>query len=89
MDHLLIIGGIAGGIILLLLIGGPFKPFRAAGKTLMKIVVGALGLFLLNTVGAQWNFHIPINVITASICGLLGLPGFGALAVIQLYILPH
>jgi inhibitor of the pro-sigma K processing machinery len=89
MNHLAVVLIIIGLIILLLLVGAPLKPLRFAGKTMIKIIVGALLLFGLNIVGTQINLHIPINLVTASITGILGIPGLAALAVIQMYILPH
>ncbi|WP_028401893.1 pro-sigmaK processing inhibitor BofA family protein [Ectobacillus panaciterrae] len=89
MNHFVVILVIAGLIILLLLVGAPLKPLRFLGKTSIKIMVGALLLFGLNIIGTQVDLHIPINLATASITGILGVPGLIALAVIQMYILPH
>lgn len=87
MNHILIISSIVGCIILLLVMG--LKPIRFIGSMFVKIAIGALLLFALNVIGAQINFHIPINLITASVSGLLGIPGIAALAIIQLFVLPH
>ncbi|HDX9579931.1 pro-sigmaK processing inhibitor BofA family protein [Bacillus cytotoxicus] len=88
MERSLIISGILTLIFLLLIVGAPTKPFRFVGRLLVKIVVGALLLFAVNIVGTQFNFHLPINVVTTFVSGFLGLPGVGALVVIKLYILP-
>ncbi|WP_020063143.1 pro-sigmaK processing inhibitor BofA family protein [Bacillus sp. 123MFChir2] len=88
MEHSLIIGGILTLIFILLIVGASIKPFRFVGGLLVKIVIGALLLFAVNIVGAQFNFHLPINVGTTFVSGFLGLPGIGALIVIKLYILP-
>ncbi|WP_410773746.1 pro-sigmaK processing inhibitor BofA family protein [Ectobacillus funiculus] len=87
MDHIAVIAIVAGIIMLLMLAGAPLKPFRFIGMSIIRVLVGALLLFILNVIGAQLNLHIPINLITASVCGFLGIPGLGALAVIQMYIL--
>ena len=87
MNQTLVITSILGLIVLLLCMSVPIKPFRFIGTLLVKVVVGALLLFGLNIIGTQVNLHVPINLVTSSICGFLGIPGLCALAVIQFYIL--
>jgi inhibitor of the pro-sigma K processing machinery len=84
----IVVVSITGVLILLLLfIGTPFKPIRFLGQGVIKILIGALLLFFLNAVGNQFGLHIPINLITSSVSGLLGIPGLCALVVIQTLIL--
>ncbi|WP_249317214.1 pro-sigmaK processing inhibitor BofA family protein [Bacillus sp. FJAT-50079] len=79
---------IIGGIILILLfISLPGKLLKWTGQAVMKILIGALFLFFLNAVGNQFGVFVPINFVTSSISGFLGLPGVAALTIIQLYIL--
>ncbi len=75
-----------GAILLLLLFGNPVKLLRFLGQGVIKILTGALLLFFLNTFGSNFGIHIPINLITASISGFLGIPGVCALTAIQLWI---
>jgi inhibitor of the pro-sigma K processing machinery len=79
-----VLGGLMG---LLLILGAPIKPIRMVGSGLVKIMIGALGLFIINSIGTLMDFHIPINLITASICGFLGIPGMAALIAIDQIIL--
>ncbi|UOY91396.1 pro-sigmaK processing inhibitor BofA family protein [Ectobacillus sp. JY-23] len=88
MNNLLVISCIVGLIVMLLLIGAPLKPIRFVGGTIVKILLGAIFLFVLNMAGSKYGLHVPINAVTASITGILGIPGIIALAVIQLYIIP-
>jgi inhibitor of the pro-sigma K processing machinery len=74
-------------IFLLLIFGTPFKPVQLIGQGLVKIVIGALFLFFVNVFGVPLDIHIPINIITAAISGILGLPGIGALIAIKFFIL--
>jgi inhibitor of the pro-sigma K processing machinery len=79
---------ILGGIIILLLVAGaPLKSMRWAGQVLVKVVIGALFLFFINAFGTSIGLHIPINLTTAGISGLLGLPGVAALIIIKMVIL--
>jgi inhibitor of the pro-sigma K processing machinery len=73
-------------IVILLFVGTPLKPVRFIGYGTIKLVTGALFLFVLNAIGSSFNLHIPINVLTSSVSGFLGIPGIAALIVIEKYI---
>ncbi|MCA1032977.1 pro-sigmaK processing inhibitor BofA family protein [Bacillus timonensis] len=87
MEPIVVISVLAGLILLLLLVGAPLKPIRFIGQGLVKIMIGALLLFFLNAFGQTFGLHVPINLVTSAVSGFLGLPGLGALVVIQLMIL--
>jgi inhibitor of the pro-sigma K processing machinery len=74
-------------VVLLLLMGAPMKPFRFVGQSIIKILIGSLLLFFLNALGTGANIHVPINIITASVTGFLGVPGLLVLVAIQKFIL--
>ena len=79
---------ILGGLILLLLsIGAPIKPLRFIGTTFAKLLIGALLLFFLNTLGNQFGIHVPINLTTSAVSGFLGIPGIFALVAIEMWII--
>ena len=63
------------------------KPLKFLGQGIVKIAIGALFLFFLNAFGSNFGIHVPINIVTATISGLLGIPGVAALAVIQIWII--
>ncbi|AEH46103.1 pro-sigmaK processing inhibitor BofA family protein [Parageobacillus thermoglucosidasius] len=73
-------------IIILLLVGARLKTLKFLGYGMIKLIVGALVLFVINAVGGTFHVHIPINFITALICGFLGIPGVAALIIIDKYI---
>ncbi|HHY71946.1 MAG TPA: pro-sigmaK processing inhibitor BofA [Bacillus bacterium] len=79
-----ILGGFIG---LLLILGAPIKPIRMVGSGFVRIMLGALGLFIINSIGTLMGLHIPINLITASISGFLGIPGMVALIAINQIVL--
>jgi len=62
-------------VIFLFLIG---KFFILPLKTILKIignsVLGGLLIFIVNIIGSFFNFHIGLNVGTALITGILGVP---------------
>ena len=82
-----IIAGIFVAIGFLLLKGIPTQFMRSSGRIVMKVTVGVLFLFFFNLFGASFGLHIPINVITASIVGLLGIPGMACLTAINVFLL--
>ncbi len=87
MEPVFVFSILGGIIILLLVVGAPVRSMRWIGQVLVKVVVGALFLFFVNAFGTSLGLHIPINLTTASISGLLGLPGVAALIIIKMVIL--
>jgi inhibitor of the pro-sigma K processing machinery len=53
-------------------------------KILLRLVVnrvaGAISILVINWVGAGFGIHIPLNVLSALIVGILGVPGAALLA---------
>ncbi len=78
---------IAGLILILLIIGAPLKPIRLLGQGITKLIIGAVFLFFLNTIGNQVGIHVPINLATSAVAGLLGIPGVAALAAIDYWVI--
>ncbi|WP_066175300.1 pro-sigmaK processing inhibitor BofA family protein [Bacillus marinisedimentorum] len=88
MEPIVVFSVIGGLLFLLLMIGVPMKPLRFMGTAAVKMLIGALFLFFLNTFGTAIGLHVPINLATAAISGFLGIPGVIALAAIAHFILP-
>lgn len=87
MEPVYVFAIIGGLVILLLFLGAPMKPLRFIGQGVVKLLIGALLLFFLNALGTSINLHVPINIVTASVSGFLGIPGLLALVAIQKFIL--
>ncbi|MBS4216685.1 MULTISPECIES: pro-sigmaK processing inhibitor BofA family protein [Neobacillus] len=87
MEPMFVIAVLGGLIVLLLFTGAPFKPARFVGQAAIKILIGALFLFFLNTAGNQFGVHVPINFATSAVSGFLGIPGLCALVAIQQWVL--
>ncbi len=63
--------------VLLLIIGKIFfKPLKSILWLLLHSALGGAGLYIFNLIFAGTGFSIGLNVVTASVCGLFGLPGF-------------
>ncbi|MBY0099732.1 pro-sigmaK processing inhibitor BofA family protein [Mesobacillus maritimus] len=87
MDPIIIISLFAGLILIMFFIGAPIKPLRFVGQGIIKILIGALFLFFLNEFGASLGIYVPINLVTASVSGILGIPGVLALVAIENWII--
>ena len=61
-------------------------PIRWSVKILLNSACGFLCLFLLNTISGFTGVCFPINYVTVIIAGFLGLPGIGALALMQFFL---
>ncbi|MBA9029371.1 MULTISPECIES: pro-sigmaK processing inhibitor BofA family protein [Bacillaceae] len=87
MEPMVIVSVIAGLIVLLLFVGAPIKPIRLIGQGVVKLIIGAVFLFFLNVFGNQLGVHVPINLATSAIAGILGIPGVATLAAIDYWII--
>ena len=63
-------------IIFLFLIGKFLVlPLKSIVKLIGNSVLGGVLIFVINTIGGIWEFHIGLNIGTAIITGILGIPG--------------
>ncbi|MBS4175876.1 pro-sigmaK processing inhibitor BofA family protein [Bacillus sp. FJAT-49736] len=82
---------VASIIIVLLLIllaaGTSGKSVKWIGQLFIRFIIGAVFLFFLNAIGSRYGIHVPINLITTAISGMLGIPGVIGLTIIQTWII--
>ena len=71
------------GVIALRLLMIPMQWFL---KAAVHAVSGFLCLWLLNTVSGFTGVFFPVNAITISVAGFLGIPGIALLAMLELLI---
>lgn len=86
MESFVVVSIIIGLIVLLLMMGTSSKPLKFIGSLFAKVVIGGMLLFFLNAFGSSFGLHVPINVFTAGVAGILGIPGLLSLAAIQYWI---
>ncbi|MGE5629189.1 MAG: pro-sigmaK processing inhibitor BofA family protein [Solirubrobacterales bacterium] len=60
-------------------------PIKILGKLLINGVLGVVLLFLVNTIGQNFNLYIAINAATALIAGFFGVPGIIFLIIYNIY----
>ena len=74
-------------IIGIIIVGKVFiVPIKIIRKLIINSILGVVLLYIINLVGALWQFHIGINVITALVVGILGIPGAILLAILKIFI---
>lgn len=61
-------------------------PLKKILKLVVNSVLGGLCIFIINMIGANFGFHIGLNVLTSVIVGFLGLPGVVCLVIVKLLI---
>lgn len=61
-------------------------PIKKILKLVLNSVLGGLIIFIINLIGANFGFHIGLNIITSLVVGLLGLPGAVCLIIVKLLI---
>ena len=82
-DILMILVGLILAVILLRLIFGSIK--KIAGL-MINSVLGAIFLMIVNYFGAYFGISVGINLLTAVIAGIFGIPGILFLIVFQNFI---
>lgn len=74
-------------IIAILVLGKIFIiPFKRISKLLINSILGGLLIYVINIIGANFNFHIGLNIFTAIFVGILGVPGSILLIILKLII---
>ena len=74
-------------ICFLFLIGRIFiLPIKKILKLVFNSILGGVLIYIINLVGANFGFHIGLNIFTSMVVGILGIPGAVILIVIKLLI---
>lgn len=74
-------------IIVFWIIGRVFSiPIKAIFKLIVNSILGGLLIFIINLVGNAFSFHIGLNIGTAILVGILGIPGAVLLIILKIFI---
>ncbi len=60
------------------------KPLRSLLKVVVNASIGCVALFAFNFIGGFIGMSIGVNIFTALAIGILGIPGFIMLFVLQI-----
>ncbi len=84
MDKLLILLAWVAGILLVLVFSKKLKiPLRFALKLLLNGLLGGVVILLINLLGQAIHFQLSLNIFSAMIVGMLGLPGVILLIILK------
>lgn len=72
-----------GLIMLIFLLRVFHKPLKIALRVLLWTAMGGAVIYLYNLVGVGWGLAVGLNVISAFLVGVMGLPGLGALITLK------
>ena len=61
-------------------------PIKKVLKLILNSILGGVVIFLINLIGANFGFHIGLNIFTSIVIGILGLPGAVCLIIVKLLI---
>ena len=77
----------AGALLLILLMGKIFLwPLKLIGKLLISSLVGGVLILVVNLIAGMFGLLlIPLNIITAVVVGVLGIPGVILLLILFLF----
>jgi inhibitor of the pro-sigma K processing machinery len=79
-----IIAAVVFGVVVLYIMWRLFyRPLRLVFTVLLHLLLGGALLYLYNLVGTHWGLTIGLNVISALIVGIMGLPGLAMLIGLQ------
>lgn len=59
-------------------------PIKTILKLVINSVLGGITIFIINLIGAYFNFHIGLNLVTSIFVGILGIPGVIVIIIIKL-----
>lgn len=75
-------------IFFLFILGKVFiVPIKTILKLVLNSVLGGVVIFLINFIGAYFNFHIGLNLVTSIFIGILGIPGAIVIVIIKLLLI--
>lgn len=74
-------------IIAIFIIGKLFIiPIKKILKLIINSILGGVIIYVINMVGASFNFHVGLNIWTALLTGFLGVPGVALLILLKIFI---
>lgn len=66
----------AAGLFLIYILGRfLIIPLKWAGRLILSSIIGGIVIAAVNLIGGFWGIFVPLNLLTAAVVGLLGIPG--------------
>ena len=83
VDYRVILAYIFGIIFLFVLGRLLLIPLKLVLKLVYNAILGGVVLIVINLVGGIFKFHVALNIVSAFITGILGLPGVALLVALK------
>lgn len=61
-------------------------PIKKVLKLILNSLLGGLAIYIINLIGAGFNFHIGLNVFTSILVGILGVPGVICIVILKIFL---
>lgn len=61
-------------------------PIKKILKLILNSILGGIIIYVINLIGANFGFHIGLNIVNSVIIGLLGLPGAVCLIIVKILV---
>ena len=61
-------------------------PIKKILKLIFNSILGGVVIYVINMIGANFGFHVGLNIVNSVIIGILGLPGAVCLIIVKLLI---
>lgn len=61
-------------------------PIKKILKLVFNTIIGGAIIYIINIIGANFGFHIGLNLITSLVVGILGIPGAILLVILKVII---
>ncbi len=74
---------VLSAILILVLCRIFFKPLKFVFALVFQSVLGGAGLYLCNFLLSPLGLSVGVNIVTASLCGMFGLPGVLAAIIVK------
>ena len=58
-------------------------PLKKILKLVLNTVIGRVLVLIINTLGGGIGLHIPFNIVTSIVVGILGIPGVLGLVILN------
>lgn len=72
-------------IIILFIFGKIFiMPLKSILKLIFNSILGGVCIYVINLIGANFGFHIGLNILTSMLVGILGIPGAILLIILKI-----
>ena len=61
-------------------------PIKKVLMLILNSLLGGLAIYIINLIGAGFNFHIGLNVFTSVLVGILGVPGVICIVILKIFV---